>query len=78
MSGGAEIDREVEAAQHRRKSIRKVLGHAIEQECGGTERRCALLPQADQRAVENHRTGRVLSFGHKAIVSRLGAAADGP
>src|SRR5262245_23015169 len=53
VSRGAEIDRTVEAAQHRRQAIGQVLRHALDQERRGPERRRPRAARAQEVAVED-------------------------
>ena len=55
FAGRAEIERNLEPAQHRANPLGKIVGHAIEQKRRRAERCRTLLPPAYERAVENHR-----------------------
>ena len=50
----AEIDREIEMAQHRREPFRKIVGHAVEQEGRRPQSGGAPAAAPQQGAIENH------------------------
>src|SRR5207244_9739140 len=55
----AEIDREVELAQHGGQAVAHVLGDAVDQERGGAERTRAVAALPQEEAVEDARSGHV-------------------
>ena len=58
----AEIERQIEAAQHGGQPVGEIVGRAVEQKCNRAHRRRAAAAFAKKRSVENH-----WAFGHDFV-----------